>query len=345
MNQRRKYELLLVLIFVSTGWAESANKPVLSTAPVLKQQVPASLCRPLAPTSEPKLKPLLDRFVCPPQAFSYQMCQVGENEAATIWRVLFPSPHVSSLPANNTVWCEYYRAKIKGPRPAVVVLHPLDLEIHLMRKICSLLAQKGIDSLWLEMAYYGDRSVPEGIFRQILLLQDLDNLIAAVCQSVMDIRRASEFLAGRPDVPKDQIYLMGCSLGAIIAALTMGVDGNYPKVVMLVGGGNLSKIFTANRETIQLLSLGNKEKNLSEKMLYDRLKPIEPLTYVDRARKTKVLMLNARKDTIIPSHCAQELADRLPGARIKWYDGGHTAIPVDEETVRTITDFFRGKAR
>jgi dienelactone hydrolase len=309
---------------------------------MLEGTVSAKYHRPLAPSADPAIRDLLKKFETPKKNFDYRKGLISENDTCRIFRVLFPSPVVTSDPANNTVWCEYYESKVKGPRPAVVVLHPIDLEPGLMRRICSSMAMAGVDSLWLEIAYYGDRSKPLGLARQLMLLQDTDSLIDAVIQSVKDIRRASEFLASCPDVIPGQVNLMGFSLGGLMTALTMGVDGNYPRAVTMVGGANLAKIFSANQMMIKAMTVVNKDKdNINEEFLRQRLKPIEPLTYISRAKNTKLLMFNAAQDEVIPPPCSKELCESLPGTKIKWYDVPHPRLPVDDAMLNEISEFFK----
>jgi dienelactone hydrolase len=348
MEHNMKLEMVLwvfcgCLILNTEVWAQVPASQA-TTQPKIKMirgTVPARFHRPIAPSTDPAIGALLKQFETNEKSFDYRMGLISENDSCRIYRVLFPSPVVTNDPANNTVWCEYYQSKVKGPRPAVVVLHPIDLEARLMRRICSHMASSGIDSLWLEIAYYGDRSKPLGLARQLMLLQDTDALIGAVVQSVKDIRRASEFLASRPDVIPGQVNLMGFSLGGLMTALTMGVDGNYPRAVTMVGGADLAKIFSTN-QAIQMMFVLNKEKDkIDEEFLQQRLKPIEPLTYVSRAKNTKLLMFNAAQDEVIPPVCSKELCESLPGTKIKWYDVPHPRLPVDDVMLQEIGEFFK----
>jgi dienelactone hydrolase len=329
-------------LFITLAQAEPTSRPS-DTQPtkVIEMNIPASLSRPLKSSSQPEVARLLKDFSVSPQAFHCQMRSIGENDNAHIWRVTFPSPYVSPDPINNTVWCEYYRSKVVGPRPAVILLHPLDLRISLMRTICEKMTQAGMDCLWLEMAYY-DRRAPGGIIDLLGMINDLERLKSAVRQTVMDVRRASEFLAGQPDVLPKKIYLMGCSLGALVSGLTMGVDGEFSKVVLLVGGADIAQLMTANEKNNAILAMINKQRGLTQEKLRDQLKPIEPLTYLDRARDVKVLMINNRGDTVIIPECSQKMADKLPNATIKWFDGNHAHLPMDE-LIPLITDFYKGK--
>jgi dienelactone hydrolase len=203
------------------------------------------------------------------------------------------------------------------------------------------MTQAGMDCLWMEMAYY-DRRAPGGFFDMLQMINDLERLKSGVRQTVMDVRRASEFLAGQPDVLPKNIYLMGCSLGSLVTSLTMGVDGGFPKVVLLVGGADIARLLTANEKNNTVLAMINQKRGLTQEKLRDQLKPIEPLTYIDRAKDVKVLMINNRDDSVIIPECSRELADKLPHANIKWFDGNHANLPMDE-LIPLITNFYKDK--
>jgi hypothetical protein len=309
----------------------------------LETTIAVSKYRPLKPSSKPEVNTLLKKFETPAQSFSCRMKQIGETEQAIIWRLTFPSPCVSPDPLNNTVWCEYYRAKVAGPRPAVILLHPLDLRINLMRTICEKMTQAGMDCLWLEMAYYDKRS-SNGMSDLFTMIKDPERLKSAVCQTVMDVRRATEFLISQPNVMPKNIYLMGCSLGALVTSVVMGVDGEYPKVVLLLGGADIAKIMTTNDFSKSLLAMSHQGHIPSEAELRPELQLIEPLTYIDRAKDVQLLMVNNSGDTVILPECSRKLAQRVPHTKMKWYSGDHTNLPM-EELVPLITDFYKGTLR
>ena len=64
------------------------------------------------------------------------------------------------------------------------------------------------------------------------------------------------------------------------------------------------------------------ERNLSGDALKQLLASIEPLTYADRLRSAKLLMVNGSTDPIVPPDCARKLADAV-GAEIHWYPTDH----------------------
>ena len=336
----QKFAGILGLLLTPLVIAEPTTLPA-DTQPtkIIEKTIPASAHRPLKQSKTPEIAALLKKFEVPPQAFRCRMEQIGESDSAVIWRVTFSSPWVSPDPVNNTVWCEYYQSKAAGRRPAVILLHPLDLRASMMRDISEKMSKAGMDCLWMEMAYY-DRRAPGGLIDLLGMVKNFDRLKSAVCQTVMDVRRASEFLVSQPNVEPKKIYLMGCSLGALVSSLTMGVDGEYSKVVLLLGGGDIAKIMVVNEVCMNLLKVLHQGRVPSYAEISDRLKLIEPLTYIERAKGVKVLMINNSGDTVIPPECSRKLAENLPHAEIKWYEGNHARLPIDE-LVPMITKFYQ----
>ncbi len=302
--------------------------------------VPAKFHRAMKPNTNAKLTKLLKTFDTQAEAFPFQTKLLNETEYYKVLQVTFPSPYTSPDPENNTVWCEYFKSKKKGPKPAVIVLHILQGDFTISRIICHSLAVRGIDAILVKMAYYGPRR-PKEKSRQKTLSSNVKYLLNGVRQSVMDIRRAAAFLAYQKDVDKNKIDICGVSLGALVGALTIGVDGNFPKAALVIGGGDLAGIISAHSKEVKGLTQYMKEHNMSFPDLTKTLVPIEPLTYITRASNTKVLMMNAKDDKIIPSKCTKELAEKLPHAKLIWYDAGHYSMIWNLlDVVTKIQNFF-----
>ena len=79
----------------------------------------------------------------------------------------------------------------------------------------------------------------------------------------------------------------------------------------------------------------------------DLLSAVDPVTYADRLKDRKVLMLNASNDEIIPRQCTESLWKAAGKPKIVWYDSGHvTAALHILDAMQQVTDFFsrtRGK--
>src|SRR5262249_5693642 len=107
----------------------------------------------------------------------------------------FPSPVKTPHPENHTVHAEHYRPRQDGPFPCVIVLDITGGNQELSRTIARHLAQKGVGGLFVQMAYYGPRRPPGSKLR--LLSLDASHSMAAIRQTVLDLRRATAWMESR----------------------------------------------------------------------------------------------------------------------------------------------------
>ena len=284
--------------------------------------VAADTYRRLKKSKDPHITELLKAYAVEPEAFEWKMQFRHKDANYTCWDVSFPSPYTSADPENNRVWCEYFKTDTETAKPAVIVLHILQNDFTLPRIVCHFLAANGTDALLLKMPYYGPRR-PSDPARTKSLNEDLGTLTKGIQQAVMDVRRAKRFLAGQPGVEADKIGLCGISLGAMVGATAVGVDGTFAKAVLILGGGDLAGMLTsASRETEEIRAYIEKH-NMNDQELGNYLEGVEPLTFASRATHTDVLMLNARQDKLVPERNAMKLAEALPNSELIWYEADH----------------------
>lgn len=268
--------------------------------------------------------PGLKLFDVPCANFDYRMAMTKQGGGYSVYKITFPSPFDSPHAANNTVHGDYYMPRGRENVPSAVLLHKLGGDFTLERAICAFLASRGVAVLFMRMAYCGER-LPEGMKDEALLGGDLKLAADSIQQSAMDTRRARSLLESRPEVDKERIGLVGVSLGAIVAALTVGVDGEFANCVLLLGGGNLAEILAESKS-------GNLKQMLKDRVigiehLKEAFRPVEPTAYAARVRAT-VLMLNAKGDEIIPRAATEALWEALGRPEIVWYTGGHVTVGV-----------------
>src|SRR5262245_26356923 len=97
-----------------------------------------------------------ERFRLADHSFTWEATRLQTvTESLEVWDVSFPSPVKSPHENNNTVWCEYYKSRVAGKKPGVIVLHILGGDFELSRLFCNALAQHGVCALFVKMPYYG----------------------------------------------------------------------------------------------------------------------------------------------------------------------------------------------
>lgn len=308
-----------------------------------------SFSAPAAETGAVTFKPIGDqgnvpeRFRLTERTFDWTMAPLrtlldGQIE---VFSVTFPSPVESPTPENNTVHAEYYRPKGDGPFPAVIVLDITGGDQKLSRIIASALAQNKIAGLFVQMAYYGPRRPPGSKLR--MLSTNIPLSIAAVTQTVLDCRFAAAWLASRPDVDPRRIGIMGTSLGSFVAGLTGEMDQRICRVALLLSGGGLVDAFydhpMAKPYTKIFESLGG-----SKDVMKTIIAPVDPITCAANLKGRSVLMINARRDEIVPPSSSVRLWEALGKPRIIWYDTGHYgAAVILPFAVKHVVEHFGAK--
>jgi dienelactone hydrolase len=279
------------------------------------------------------------RFRLPAGEFAWNATRIGRPTAnLEAWDVTFPSPIVTPHEANNTVHCEYYRPLRPGKRPAVIVLHILGGDFPLSRAFCNCLAQHGVAALFVKMPYYGPRR-PPGVNRR-MVSHNPGETVEGMTQAILDIRRATAWLASREEVDDQQLGIFGISLGGITSSLAATAEPRLANVCTLLAGGDVGRVGWESPELADVreewLAMGGTREQFME-----LLKQIDPVTYAESARGKRVLMLNASHDEVIPRECTESLWKALGQPEIHWYRGGHyTVIRHLPSALLRVSHFF-----
>lgn len=281
-----------------------------------------------------------DRFRLEPASFPFQLRPIRRTPGYSVSSLTFPSPVVSPDPSNNVVHAEYYRPDRPGTRPGAIVLHILGADFALSRYMAARLADRGVAALFVKLPYYGERRPPGMDAR--FLSTDIERSILAMRQAVCDVRRASTWLASRDEVDGSRVGVTGISLGGLVSALAVEVDPGLDRAAILLAGGGLADILWELPESEARDSREAWiESGRSKEDLESLTRPFDPLTYADRLRSKRVLMIAGRSDEIIPPEAASRLWEAAGRPEIRWYDCGHySAAGYLLPAVREVVDFF-----
>jgi dienelactone hydrolase len=279
-------------------------------------------------------------FRLPESTFGFELESVRDTPGYSVAKLRFPSPIVTPDPANNTVHGEYFRPKGGGRRPAVVVLHILGADFALSRYYAARLADKGVAALFLMLPYYGDRRPPGG--DQKFLSTDVGRSTLSMRQGVCDIRRSAAWLASRPEVDPTKLGVTGISLGGITSALAVAIDPNLNRGVFLLAGGGLDEILwemdepEARRYRQQWLASGRTRADLTA-----LTRPLDPMTYADRLKGKRILMMAGNVDEVVPPPTTRKLWEAAGKPPIRWFDCGHySAAGFLLPAIREAVDFL-----
>ena len=172
--------------------------------------------------------------------------------------------------------------------------------------------------LALDMQYHGDR-IDNNDYEspEVLLGQDLwHKFIAMTIESVIDYRRAIDYLETRPEIDKDRIGLIGYSLGGAMAYALTAVEPRIKVTIDCVG--------CAFRYPFWPTSLA----------------PLAPYHLASAIDSTPFLMLRAKRDEYCPLEDTQELYELLksPTKEIVFYDSTHR---IPKEYAPKATEWFK----
>jgi dienelactone hydrolase len=284
-------------------------------------------CRPLRLPADPVLRERLSSYEPPDADFSWTLRETRRGEKFTQYWLSFPSPLKGEVPEHNTVWCRYWQPKdgLKR-RPAAVLLHWLGGNFDTLEIVGMRMAEQGIATLMLYMPGYGPRKAKEAGPNEKLTKRDMESMIAGLRQTVLDVRRAGDWLAARPDVEPSRVGVVGISLGAVVGSLAVGVDDHFGRSVLLIGGGDLPAIVMhGSKETAEAKARLEKEGYTID-TLRDLWRNVDPLTYASRVRPEDILLINCESDEVIPKEATLRLRAAMGSPEIRWFKGGHYAL-------------------
>jgi len=282
--------------------------------------VPSDIKRRYPVSTDNHIQQMLSPYRFKNEAFEYKIKFQANTPAYDILKISFPSALKTDIEQNNTVYCEYFRAKGNQKRASVILLDILEGSLTVSRLIAHSLASSGIDGCIMTLPHYGPRRMPDD--NLIEFMKDPNVFVASVQQAVMDVRRTARWIESQPQKEKNRIGLCGTSLGGFIAALSGGVDGGFNKIALVLAGADMPAVLTTDAKEVQDIKAHLALMNISGEKLSALLEPIEPLTFADRLKKSKILMINGSLDTIVPPACAQKLA-KATGAEICWFNTDH----------------------
>jgi uncharacterized protein len=137
---------------------------------------------------------------------------------------------------------------------------------------------------------------------------------------IVDLRRAVDLLRARADVDNDRIAYLGISYGAAMGGLLAGVEHRIAAFVLMSGDGGLVEHFSGPEDRSGPLSMLSPARR---RAWLAALRPIEPLTLVERA-SAPLLFLSGRRDHLVPARDAARYQRAAPQPKeIRWYDSDH----------------------
>lgn len=170
--------------------------------------------------------------------------------------------------------------------------------------------------------------------------------------AILSLRTILDYAETDPRFERDQIGMMGLSLGGITTAMMAGVEPDRLRaVVITVGGGNLpyvmaesdnSKVTELRRRRMSYLGL--RDVSEYEERLHESIR-FDPMYFASRANRDRVLMVMAERDSTVPFSVQRDLFSALKKPDYMLFSGGHigSLVSLTYLYLDTVIDFFKAR--
>ena len=230
----------------------------------------------------------------------------------------------------------YLPRALKGAAPAVLVFPILKGGEPFSKGLGKSLARAGFVSFVFKQkkALFGN----EGM--------DLRFSDRVLRQMILDARKAVTWLQSRPEVRGDRIGAVGISMGGIVACLAHAMEPRITSSVWMLAGGDLVEVLAMTREP----SLRRKREHHFSRTGLDAASYVaanrglltDPLNYVDRIDASRVMMVTALFDRVVPRRNSRLLWEAAGKPELRLVPLGHfSSLLVFPLSKRWVVDFFR----
>jgi hypothetical protein len=259
------------------------------------------------------------------------------------FRLRFPSSITTPYENNNTVQARFFPASA-GDK-AVIVSPQWNAQADSHIALCGLMNRFGISALRMSLPYHDGR-MPDGFTRADYMVSgNIGRTIQSVRQSVLDIRRAADWLFARG---YKQVGLVGTSIGSCVSWLAFIHDPRLSAGVFnMVSSWFGDVVWRALTTTHIRRAL---ETELTAEEIREVWKVISPAAYADRLaelRRPALCISNKYDLTFLPDLSEIFLDDcrrhNVP-TKIKYLPCGHYTIgrsPFKYLDAFHIVNFFR----
>ena len=264
------------------------------------------------------------------------------NADHTRYRLTYDSVHDQRVPAILSL-----PKRFAAPYPAVLLMHGSGghKDADYIKAASFMLTSQGYATISIDSQYRGDRKRPDVTGE--LLNPDSFRMRDAWVQTVVDLRRAVDYLASRTDIDTTKIGYLGFSMGGMLGACLGGVESRISCFLLAVPGGGLVKI----AEEI--------DKHPALKVYWpvtltpEVMKRVEefatvcdPVHFVGKILPRPLLIIVAKHDELIPPEASQMLIDAAHAKEpenVKRMETGHVLTPAVIFDVRNFFNEHLGK--
>lgn len=218
-----------------------------------------------------------------------------------------------------------------APYPAVILVHGSGghKDTSYIKAMSTDLCRQGYATLSIDTQYHGGRAKP-GRSGEIHM-PDSYVMRDAWVQSVIDVRRAVDYLQSRPDIDAPKIGYLGFSQGAMLGSVVVGVEGRIGAFCLAVPGGGFNDI-VRHIDQYPVLKAHWPIQTTPDVMtrIEDITNITDPIHYIGRIGPRALLIIVAKYDEIIPPEASTALikaANADEATQVKRWSSGHVLNP------------------
>jgi len=171
----------------------------------------------------------------------------------------------------------------------------------------------------LDAQYHGDRSVTGRDMFSQNFVQDRNGM----AQTVVDYRRAIDYLETRSEIESQNAFVMGISMGGIIGGIVASVEGRAHATSLIVAGGDWEEL--VSNSDLPPAEPMREALNGHYEVIPRYFGIVDPIHTVHQISPRPLQMHNGIYDTTVPTE--QALFDAaLEPKEIFWYPASHYTI-------------------
>ncbi len=255
------------------------------------------------------------------------------------YAVTYQSVHGETVTGNLIVPKSFWAGP--GPYPAMLFLHgyggssEIDGWLSDLIYLVEIIYGEPYIIFAIDAQYHGYRQVPGRDMFSLNYIQDR----AGLATTVIDERRALDYLQSRSDVQDDELHLIGVSMGGILGALTMAVDHRLDAASLIVAGGDWTEL--VSNSTLPPAYPMREALNDHYETIPSLMDVVDPVNLIIFASPEVALQMhNGTLDTTVPT--GQQLFDAAGQPKeIYWYFADHFTIALYFLTIMDRTlDWF-----